>query len=254
MILLSPSKGQDFTPVDLPVAASEPVFAAESRRLIALLVQHDPAELAKLMALNPALAERTLNAIRAYCLPETPAKPALLAYCGEAFRAMGAGRYDRDDLLFAQRHLRILSGLYGCLRPLDLIRPHRLEMATRLAVDQARDLTAFWGRRITELLSRDLQAQAHPVLINLASEEYAKAVRKQALPAAWLDIQFKDEIDGKLRSVAVFAKRARGLMANFIIRNRLIRSEPLKAFTGLGYTYRPDLSTGDRWLFTRSAA
>jgi cytoplasmic iron level regulating protein YaaA (DUF328/UPF0246 family) len=252
MILLSPSKGQDFAPIDLPVSASEPAFAKEADRLSALLGQYNPADLAKLMALSPALAERTLAAL--HDVPTRPAKPALLAYSGEAFRAMDARRYGQDDLLFAQQEMRILSGLYGCLRPLDLIRPHRLEMATRLAVDQAPNLYAFWGGRITDLLNRDLRTRSNPVLVNLASEEYAKVVRKKELAAAWLEIQFKEEANGKLRSVAVFAKRARGLMADFVIRHRLARPEPLQAFTGLGYAFRPDLSTADRWLFTRPAA
>jgi cytoplasmic iron level regulating protein YaaA (DUF328/UPF0246 family) len=126
-------------------------------------------------------------------------------------------------------------------------------MATRMPVDQARDLYTFWGERITALLGRELREQAYPVLVNLASEEYSRVVRKKQLDAAWLDIQFKEETGGRLRSVAVFAKRARGLMADFCLRHRIIEPDALKRFTGLGYVFRPDLSTDASWLFTRTA-
>ena len=253
MILLSPSKGQDFGPIDLTAAASEPAFVEESETLIRALSHYDEADLAQLMALSPALAERTRAGIRALATGAAPSKPALLAYSGEAFRAMHPQAYGADDLNFAQQQVRILSGLYGCLRPLDRIRPHRLEMATRLPVEQARDLYTFWGERITALLNSELDKQAHPVLVNLASEEYSRVVRKRQLHATWLDIQFKEETGGRLRSVAVFAKRARGLMADFCIRGRITEPDALKRFTGLGYVFRPDRSTDASWLFTRTA-
>ena len=252
MILLSPSKGQDFGPTGLSVATSEPVFTAESEALIRTLDQFDAAGLQQLMTLSPALAERTRAGVRALATNAAPAKPALLAFSGEAFRAMNPKAYIADDLVFAQQQVRILSGLYGCLRPLDRIRPHRLEMATRLPVEQARDLYAFWSERITPLLNRELDGQAHPVLINLASEEYSRVVRKKQVHAIWLDIHFKEESNGRLRSVAVFAKRARGLMTDFCIRNRITAPEGLKRFNGLGYIFRPDLSDDTGWLFTRA--
>lgn len=252
MILLSPSKGQDFGPIGQSVATSEPVFTAESEALIRNLDQLDAACLQQLMTLSPALTERTRANIRALAAGAALAKPALLAFNGEAFRAMNPKAYIADDLVFAQQQVRILSGLYGCLRPLDRIRPHRLEMATRLPVEQARDLYAFWGERITPLLNRELDGQAHPVLINLASEEYSRVVRKKQVHATWLDIHFKEESNGRLRSVAVFAKRARGLMTDFCIRNRITAPEGLKRFNGLGYIFRPDLSDDTGWLFTRT--
>ena len=253
MILLSPSKGQDFGPINLTVTASEPAFAAQSEVLIAALDTYDTIGLQQLMNLSPALAERTRAHVRALATNAAPAKPALLAYSGEVFRAMHPQAYDSDDLNFAQQQVRILSGLYGYLRPLDRIRPHRLERATRLPVDQARDLYAFWGERITTLLNRELLDQAYPLLINLASEEYSRVVGRKQLHATWLDIQFKEETGGRLRSVAVFAKQARGLMADFCIRHRIIDPEPLKRFTGLGHVFRPELSTDACWLFTRTA-
>ena len=151
-------------------------------------------------------------------------------------------------------HLRILSGLYGLLRPFDLIRPHRLEMATRLRVGTAKNLYGFWGELVTESLNRDLAREETPVVLNLASDEYARVVQKKRLSAPWLDVHFKEESSGRLRSVAIHAKRARGLMARFILRERITRAADLCEFTGSGYRFRPELSSEWSWVFARPAA
>ena len=254
MLLLAPSKGQTFAPIDPHPTTFQPEFPDQSGMLIQALARLDGPALAKLMQLSPALTEQTLDKIRALATDAAPARPALFAFSGEAFRSLDAASLNEADLQFAQAQLRILSGLYGVLRPFDLIRPHRLEMATRLAVGTAKNLYDFWGELVTASLNRDLAREETPVVLNLASDEYARVVQKKRLTAPWLDIQFKEESNGRLRSVAIHAKRARGLMGRFILRERITRAADLCEFTGSGYRFRPELSSEWSWVFARPAA
>ena len=253
MLLLAPSKGQTFAPIDPHPTTFQPEFPEQSWMLIQALARLDGPALAKLMQLSPALTEQTLDKIRALATDAAPARPALFAFSGEAFRSLDAASLNEADLQFAQAQLRILSGLYGVLRPFDLIRPHRLEMATRLAVGTAKNLYDFWGELVTASLNRDLAREETPVVLNLASDEYARVVQKKRLTAPWLDIQFKEESNGRLRSVAIHAKRARGLMARFILRERITRAADLRAFSDSGYRFRPELSSEWSWVFARPA-
>ena len=253
MLLLAPSKGQTFAPIDPHPTTFQPEFPDQSGMLIQALARLDGPALAKLMQLSPALTEQTLDKIRALATDAAPARPALFAFSGEAFRSLDAASLNEADLQFAQAQLRILSGLYGVLRPFDLIRPHRLEMATRLAVGTAKNLYDFWGELVTASLNRDLAREETPVVLNLASDEYARVVQKKRLTAPWLDIQFKEESNGRLRSVAIHAKRARGLMARFILRERITRAADLCEFTDSGYRFRPELSSEWSWVFARPA-
>ena len=254
IVVLSPAKSLDFTTPPTVAAHTQPDFLDQSQVLVDRLRQLPPPAISELMGVSGALAVLNAERYASWHRPFTPenAKQAILAFNGDVYEGLDAPTLSPAALDFAQAHVRILSGLYGCLRPLDRIRPHRLEMATRLPVEQARDLYAFWSERITPLLNRELDGQAHPVLINLASEEYSRVVRKKQVHATWLDIHFKEESNGRLRSVAVFAKRARGLMTDFCIRNRITAPEGLKRFNGLGYIFRPDLSDDTGWLFTRA--
>ena len=251
MLLLAPSKGQTFAPIDPHPTTFQPEFLEQSRMLIQALARLDKHALAELMQLSPALTEHTLDKIQALATDAAPARPALFAFSGEAFRSLDAASLNEADLQFAQAQLRILSGLYGVLRPFDLIRPHRLEMATRLAVGTAKNLYDFWGELVTASLNRDLAREETPVVLNLASDEYARVVQKKRLTAPWLDIQFKEESNGRLRSVAIHAKRARGLMARFILRERITRAADLRAFSDSGYRFRPELSSEWSWVFAR---
>ena len=253
MLLLAPSKGQTFAPIDPHPTTFRPEFLEQSRMLIQALARLDKHALAELMQLSPTLTEQTLDKIRALATDAAPARPALFAFSGEAFRSLDAASLNEADLQFAQAQLRILSGLYGVLRPFDLIRPHRLEMATRLAVGTAKNLYDFWGELVTASLNRDLAREETPVVLNLASDEYARVVQKKRLTAPWLDIQFKEESNGRLRSVAIHAKRARGLMARFILRERITRAADLCGFSDAGYRFRPDLSSEWSWVFARPA-
>jgi uncharacterized protein len=253
MIVLSSSKGQDFNPVISPLPPTLPVFLDLTHHLITRLRQYDPPSLSSLMDISQALAERTQVQFQNFAVTNPPenGKPAILAYSGEAFRRLDAASFLPADLDFAQHHLRILSGLYGVVRPLDLIQPHRLEMGYALPNEKGKTLYAFWSRLITDSLNKAIAQERHPMLINLASHEYAKVVEKNRVKVPWIDIQFKEEESGGLKNVAIHAKRARGMMAAFLIRNRVEHPEDIQQFSSDGYRYRPELSKDRQYVFTR---
>jgi cytoplasmic iron level regulating protein YaaA (DUF328/UPF0246 family) len=250
IIVLSPAKNLNESPLPHWPGASVPVLEQESRNLVAKLKGMSAARLAKLMGISAKLA--ALNRQRYQHWDAAVRKPAIMLFNGEAYRGLDASTLDSDDLRFAQRHLRILSGLYGVLRPADLIAPHRLEMGTRLAVGKGvKNLYAFWGGRITRELNLALHDNNDDVLVNLASEEYFRSVRPAQLNAKIITPVFKEERSGKLHTVPVFAKHQRGAMARWAIQRRVLDPEDLKQYSGDGYSYRPEASTADEWLFTR---
>ncbi|MCB1967362.1 MAG: peroxide stress protein YaaA [Candidatus Accumulibacter sp.] len=253
IIVLSPAKTFDFqTPLTLD-EHSQPQFLEQSQILIERLREFSPAELASLMRISDKLA--ALNATRhaewTPAFTRDNARQAALAFDGDVYAGLDAETLSLDDLRFAQAHLRILSGLYGVLRPLDLIQPYRLEMGTRLANPGGRDLYAFWGERITEALNTALVEAQATVLLNLASEEYFKAVRPKKLSLPVIRPVFEDWGNGKFRVVSFYAKRARGLMARFAIINRLADPAGLKEFAVGGYAYADDASSDSVWVFRR---
>ncbi|MBV5317943.1 MAG: YaaA family protein [Desulfobulbaceae bacterium] len=256
MIILSPSKGQDFSPIDRVLPWTLPEFPEQTQQLIATLRQYDLEALASLLEISPTLAKRTHDQLKVFALPHTPtnAKQALLAFSGEVFRSMAATAFTPADLLYAQDQVRILSGLYGCLRPLDLIQPHRLEMDSKLPPTQEKNLSAFWSKLLTEHLNQAVRKETQPVVINLASNEYTRVINRDRMQALWLDIQFKEEKGDRLRTVAIFAKRARGMMARFLLRHRIENSAEMQQFTGEGYKFSPEVSSGTCWVFTRPMA
>jgi cytoplasmic iron level regulating protein YaaA (DUF328/UPF0246 family) len=217
-----------------------------------LLRALDLPELAGLMAMSDDLAALTAGRCRAWRPPFTPdnARPALLAYAGDTYAALEAATLDAGDLAFAQDHLRILSGLYGLLRPLDLIQPYRLEMGARLANPEGPDLYAFWRAPLTRAVARALAGAGGP-LVNLASGEYFSALDAGALPGRVVTPVFEEPARGGYRVQAVHAKRARGRMVRFAVRNRLDRAEDLLAFDDLGYGFDDAASGPDRWVFRR---
>ncbi len=252
IITLSPSKGQDFE-TRVAAAFSQPRSLEDSQLLIDEARKLDMQQLRSLMDISENIANLNVDRYQAFSTPFTPAnaRQALFAFRGDVYRGIEVDKYSAEDLDFAQSHLRILSGLYGCLRPLDLIQPYRLEMKTRLANPRGSNLYEFWGERITEMLNEDLAQQQEPVLVNLASNEYFKSVKPRLLAGRLLNISFKESKNGKARVIAVFAKRARGLMTDFILRNRLQRAEDIKEFAVAGYQYAPDLSDDKQWTFLR---
>lgn len=253
LITLSPSKGQDFE-VALPTSLhSQPRQLAQSQHLIDALRQYNVADIRHMMSVSEKIAQLNVTRFRAFSQPFTPdnAKPALFAFKGDVYSGIEKQHYSEDDLNYAQQHLRILSGLYGTLRPMDLIQPYRLEMKTKLHNPRGDNLYQFWDERITDSLNHDLETQQEATLINLASNEYFKAVKPKKLHGRLLNIAFKETKEGKTRIIAIFAKRARGMMTDFILRNRIEHSEDLKTFNQGGYEYSPDTSTENQWVFTR---
>ncbi len=252
--LLSPSKGQDFSTPPLTRRITTPFFIKESAALIAELRKLDSHGLQELMVISEKIANVNVGRYRDFQLPFTlgNSKQALCAFSGDVYGAMDVGLYGAEDFDYAQDHLRILSGLYGCLRPLDLIQPYRLEMKTKLANKRGPDLYRFWGNRITENINASLAKHEHKVVVNLASNEYFKAVNKKILAGQLLTIHFKEIKEGKARVVAIYAKRARGMMADFIIRQKIDEPGALRDFSCGGYRFDGHQSDQEHYIFVRS--
>lgn len=258
LMLLSPAKTLDY---ESPLATDEftqPDHLAESRRLMARLRKLGPAEVAALMSLSDKLAALNVARYASWKPPFTQAnaRQAVLAFAGDVYEGLAARDFSPDDFSYAQAHLRILSGLYGVLRPLDLMQPYRLEMGTRLENSRGTDLYAFWGRRITRALNTVLAADATPVLVNLASEEYFGAVVPGALRARIVTPVFEDwsESAGTYKIISFHAKKARGMMARHAIRSQARDVAQLRKFDSAGYAFNTSASTDDRWVFRRKLA
>ncbi len=253
LMVLSPAKSLDFTAPPQPAEASQPRFLDHSRMLVEQLRTLSPAEIARLMGVSDPLAVLNFTRFAEWAPPFTPdnAKQAVLAFDGDVYDGLDAGHLSADDLDFAQRHLRILSGLYGVLKPLDLIQAYRLEMGTRLVNPRGKDLYAFWGERLLEAVNGELLELPRPVLVNLASEEYFKALIGRKLKAKVVQPVFEDWKGGRYKIISFYAKRARGLMARFAIVNRLTEPERLKDFDSDGYAFAAEVSDEERWVFRR---
>lgn len=246
LMLLSPSKTMDEK--HAPKAAfTPPMDAAATQQLVELLQQHSVEAVQKLMDVSPAIA--TLNVARYAQWESAQAFEALSLFKGDVYEAMDVANYTPAQRAFAGQHLRILSGLYGLISPLDGIRPYRLEMGIGLANPLGKHLYAFWGERVTQAVNQALAQSGSDELINLASQEYAKAVLPKKVQGRVVTVEFRVKKDGKLRSIGLFAKRARGMMANYVIKHALTSSQELLAFTEDGYAYAPELSTAKNTLF-----
>ncbi len=253
LTVISPAKTLDFeTPPKVP-AFTLPEFLDDSAELIDELRGFEPHRLSDLMGISPKLADLNSNRYHNWSLPFTAdnAKQSVLAFKGDVYAGLDADNLSADDLEYAQEHLRILSGLYGVLKPLDLMQPYRLEMGTTLKTRRGEDLYAFWDARINAAINRELAGQDNPVLINLASNEYFKSVQPGKLDARIITPGFKEERNGEYKFISFTAKKARGLMSRYIIRNRVEDPEELEGFDLEGYRYNADLSGVDRPVFTR---
>lgn len=253
LMVLSPAKSLDFKTPPHIAARSQPAWTAHSQELVDGLRELSPADIARLMDISDPLALLNFHRFADWHLPFTPenAKQAVLAFDGDVYDGLDARRLTADDLDFAQRHLRILSGLYGILHPLDLIQPYRLEMGTRFANARGKDLYAFWGERLLEAMNAELAERPRPVLVNLASEEYFKALVARKIRGTVIQPVFEDWNGGRYRIVTFYAKRARGLMARFVITHRLTEPERMQAFDGGGYAFAPEASDDTTWVFRR---
>ncbi len=252
LVVVSPAKRLDMAPVSTP-GATRPAFEAEASELAEIARRLSPGELMKLMGISEKLARLNFERFQAFGPNPAPEaeKPAIFAFAGDTYTGLDAATLDEHALDWAQSRLRILSGLYGLLRPLDLIQPYRLEMGSRLENPRGRTLYDYWGERIAEALNEDARTVGADTLVNCASVEYFSAVAPDALNLRVITPVFMEERGGQARIVSFFAKKARGAMARFMVENHLTDPESLKEFDAGGYRYMPDMSEGDRWVFLR---
>lgn len=253
LITLSPSKGQDFDTPTPSKIHSIPSQLKDSQLLIREAKKLDVKDVRELMSVSENISILNVERFNTWQTPFTVenAKPALFAFKGDVYSGIQKEKYSDDDLEYAQDHLRILSGLYGALRPMDLIQPYRLEMKTKLSNPRGENLYQFWDERITEKLNEVLDKHKEKVLVNLASNEYFKSVKPKKLDARLLNVNFKETKDGKARVIAIFAKRARGMMTDFILRNRIELAEDIKDFGAAGYRFSEQESSENNWVFER---
>ena len=253
LILLSPAKNLDWSAPPEALARTTPRLAKETAALAKIAKGLKASDLKRLMDLSDKLADLNADRYKAFDAKASPeaGKQAALAFNGDVYQGLQAKTLTPEDLSFAQEHVRILSGLYGLLRPLDAIQPYRLEMGTKLTNPKGEDLYDFWGERIAKLITEDLTGHQDPTIVNLASDEYFSAVPTKALKAPVITPRFLDVKDGKARPVFMFVKRARGLMARYAIDKRITRAEDLKSFTVEGYMFDAKASDAHSWTFVR---
>jgi hypothetical protein len=252
LVLLSPSKNLHNVPMASP-RYSLPRMPEESLQLIASLRKLKPADLHALMDINDQLARLNYNRYQAFTWPHTGenATAAIYTFRGEVYQGFDANTMTKAQAEQADKYVRILSGLYGVLRPLDLIQPYRLEMSTELKTGKAKNIYQYWGHKITDLLNADIEATKSKEVINLASQEYMAAVQVADLKAPVIDIQFLEDRNGKLQFLSYNAKRSRGWMARYIVDHKIKKSSQLKGFDLQGYSYREELSDPKKMVFVR---
>ena len=248
LAIISPSKTQDFEPTESQ-NSTQTRQISDSQILVDILKDKTQTQIGELMSISEKLSKLNYERFQSFKTPLTQnnAKQALLAFKGDVYNGIDAPSLSTQDLAFAQDHVRMLSGLYGVIRPLDLIAPYRLEMGTKLANLRGKNLYEFWGDRISQVLNQD----ESDVIINLASNEYFKGIDKKALKAKIINIAFKENKNGTYKVIGIYAKRARGLMVRYMIDQRLTKPDQLKAFDTEGYRFRQSLSDDKTWVFTR---
>ena len=253
LIVISPAKTLDFEKACIVTQESSPEFLNRAAELVKVLRKYNSDELMDLMSISDKLA--LLNTLRfkqwQKDMPKEFTRQAICAFKGDVYTGLNVNDWNSDDFGFAQEHLRILSGLYGVLRPLDYISPYRLEMGTKLATKKDNNLYEFWGNTITKSINTQLTNQGDSVLINLASNEYFKSIKSKELAAEIITPVFKDFKNGEYKIISFFAKKARGMMSRFIIKNQLTQPEQLKEFNDSGYLYNDRLSKNNQLVFTR---
>lgn len=249
LILISPAKTLDYSTPQLKLS-TQPEFQTDTRALVSIMKKKSANDIRELMHVSDKLAELNEGRFKTFQKDFTleNSKQALLAFKGDVYTRIDVGNYSKEDFEFAQDNLRILSGLYGLLKPLDLIQPYRLEMGIRLENKKGKNLYEFWNKKIAKAINK--AAQNRPV-INLASQEYFKAVDVSTLKSPLITVHFKEYKDGSYKVIGFFAKQARGMMTNFAIKNRISDPGMLKTFNEEGYEYAEKLSTPQDWVFVR---
>jgi cytoplasmic iron level regulating protein YaaA (DUF328/UPF0246 family) len=253
LLVISPAKTLDYDTPPTTARYTLPDYLDQSAQLIERARRYSAHDLMELMEVSLAIAELNVDRFAAWHTPFTPAnaKQALLAFKGEVYNGLQATSLDVKGLAFAQEHLRILSGLYGLLRPLDLMQPYRMEMGRPIDTSRGKNLYEFWGTTITEGLNNQLKKLGSTTLVNLASNEYFKAVKPKLLTGEVITPEFKERKNGEYKMLGVYAKKARGLMCRFVIDHRLTNPEEMKRFNSEGYVYNGALSSDSKWVFTR---
>ncbi len=246
---VSPAKKMNFDTVRTSIEFTPISYPEKTKSVVAALRKMPEKELQSLMKLSDSLAK--LNAERYRDFDKKPVNHAIFAFDGDTYVGLDAKTLSEDDLDYAQTHFGMLSGLYGLLRPFDGIKPYRLEMGSKLKVDSKKDLYGFWGDDITNLVNQRVKECHAGAVVNLASNEYVKAVNTKKLVVPFIDVDFKEVKDGKAKTVGLFAKRARGMMARFIIQNRLTKPEQLKDFDWKDYAFDASVSTENNFVFKR---
>lgn len=255
LLVISPAKTLDFETPSHTEQFTQGDFLPRSQKLISQLQKLNPNDISALMKISPKLGELNHQRFMNWSRPFTPdnAKVAALAFRGDVYTGLDADSFSEEDFTFAQQHLRILSGLYGLLRPLDLIQPYRLEMGTRFENKDGKNLYEFWDNKISQALNKQLAEINSQVLVNLASNEYFSAVKPKILKADIITPVFKDYKNDKYKIISFYAKKARGLMAAYIIKQRLSDVDQLKSFDSEGYYFSAEQSTAREWVFLRDA-
>ena len=253
LILLSPAKKLDEKPINLDFNFSNPDFLQESKELIDVLKEFNPNDISKLMSLSDKLGELNYSRFQAWKMPfdKKTAKPSIYMFKGDAYRGLEIETFEKQEVEKLNGSLRILSGLYGLLRPLDLILPYRLEMKTKIMTKKGKTLYDFWDDDLTNMINDDLKNHKEKVLVNLASNEYFKAINTKKIDSKLITPIFKEDKSGTYKIIAINAKRARGLMTRFIIKNNIERPNDLKAFDSEGYFFNNNLSNENEFVFTR---
>ena len=254
LIIISPAKTLDFS-LSSFAKATKPSMLKDAQVLISALQTYSPDQLTELMGVSQKIAELNYDRFSKWSLPFTKSnsKQAVLAFKGDVYAGLGAEKFNKEDLDFAQEKLRILSGLYGVLRPLDLIQPYRLEMGTKLSNSRGSSLYEFWGSGLTKNINKQLKIIKSNYLVNLASNEYFSSIEKNKLDAEIITPIFKDHKNGKYKIISFYAKKARGLMSSYVIRNRINDIRKLKNFNADGYSYDSESSTKNQWVFLRKS-
>ncbi len=253
LAIVSPAKKMDFDPLDRSLPMSEPDFLDDTQLLVKSAKKLSKSELQRLMKLSDSLAELNYQRFKGFSADPSPdqVKQAVMAFAGDTFVGLDAPSLSKDELVYAQDHLRILSGLYGLLRPLDMIQPYRLEMGKRLDNPRGSDLYEFWDEQLAEAIDGIVASHKAQVVVNCASNEYFKATKPKVMTSRVITPVFKEIKNGEARVLGLFAKRARGSMARYMIQNRIEDPDGIKNFDTGGYIYRDDLSEDDTWVFTR---
>ena len=254
IIILSPAKIQNFKTQEDAKMFSQPEFIKEASYLVELMREHSAAELGRLMEINANLTHLNFDRFFQWHLPFTPqnAKPAVYAFDGEVYRGLNAKTFTEDEMHYAQNHLRLLSGLYGILKPFDLMQAYRLEVSSKLNNYAGNDLYPFWKEKVTKSIARDLHKSGKPkFILNLSSSEYSKMIDVKSKKTRFIDVEFLEYQEDKLKQIVIYTKKARGMMARYVIQHKIEDEEDLKGFNENGYWFHSQLSTKNKLVFVR---